>query len=239
MTGISGKNIVIAGGSSGIGLALALSLEQRGARVTVISRGRRELPESIAHIAADVLNLPDDFGTRLPEVIDGLVYAIGSINLKPFSRLTAQDFQHDHALNVLGAVRIIQHCLKKLQASESASIVLFSTVAVHTGMPYHASVASAKAAVEGLARSLAAEYSVQRIRVNVIAPSLTDTPLASALLSTDEKKQASAKRHPLGRYGKPDDCASAAAFLLNAEHSGWITGQVIAVDGGLSTLKPL
>ena len=172
----------------------------------------------------------------LPETLQGLVYCPGTIVLKPFQRLTADDFKEDFNINLLGAVKVIQGCIKQLRKSPSgASIVLFSTVAVKTGMPFHASVASAKAAVEGLTRSLAAEFA-PRIRVNAIAPSLTDTPLAQNLLSSEEKRKASADRHPLKRIGTPQEIARAAAHLLS-DAGAWITGQVMPIDGGMSSLR--
>jgi 3-oxoacyl-[acyl-carrier protein] reductase len=169
--------------------------------------------------------------TDLPEVIHGVVYCPGSINLRPFNRLTAQDFLNDFQQNVLGAIAVIQYLLPRLKKADGASIVLFSTVAVKIGMPFHASIAAAKGAVEGLAKSLAAELATSKIRVNVIAPSLTDTPLASALLSSDEKREAAAKRHPLNSIGSADEIGQLVAFLIQ-DNSRWITGQVIGVDGG-------
>jgi NAD(P)-dependent dehydrogenase (short-subunit alcohol dehydrogenase family) len=165
-----------------------------------------------------------------------LVYCPGTINLKPFHRIAISDFQNEMDINFFGAVRVLQACLKGLKKSDSASVVLFSTVAVQTGMGFHAGIASAKGAVEGLTRSLAAEWAPSKIRVNSIAPSLTDTPLASNLLSTPEKKEASDKRHPLGRIGSPEDLANAAFYLLS-ENSSWMTGQILHLDGGMSSLK--
>jgi NAD(P)-dependent dehydrogenase (short-subunit alcohol dehydrogenase family) len=174
----------------------------------------------------------------LPETLHGIVYCPGTITLKPFTSLKEEDFRHDLDVNLLGAVRVLRACQKKLFAAGGASVVLFSTVAARTGMSFHASVAAAKAAVEGMAVSLAAEWSRSKVRVNVIAPSLTDTPLAEGLLADDKRRSASAERHPLKRIGQPDDAAAAACFLLSDE-SSWITGQVLAVDGGLSRLRPL
>ncbi len=171
----------------------------------------------------------------MPEIIDGLVYCPGSITLKPFHRIKAEDFIHDWQVNFMGAVIIIQSLLANLKKAENPGIVLFSTVAVTTGMPFHSSIASAKGAVEGLTRSLAAEFA-PRIRVNCIAPSLTQTSLADKLLNTTDKLEGAAKRHPLQRIGQTADMAELACFLLS-DKAGWITGQVIHVDGGLSTLK--
>ncbi|MGI4749626.1 MAG: SDR family NAD(P)-dependent oxidoreductase [Janthinobacterium lividum] len=237
--GFADKNIVIAGGSSGIGLALVKQLTAAGAKVFVISRNAgSDLPENVTHIPHDFTSADTGFVSQLPEKIDGLVYSVGSINLKPFQRLQREDYLADFTLNVLGAVSLIQASLKALKATGNASIVLFSTVAARTGMSYHASIAASKGAIESLAVSLAAEFVSSKIRINVIAPSLTNTPLAQHLLNTPEKQEASAKRHPLGKFGQPDDIASAAKFLLS-DDSSWITGQVLNIDGGLSTLKPL
>lgn len=233
------KNIVVVGGSSGIGLALVKKLTAEGAKVFVLSRNAgTDLPENVTHIPYDVISGDNSFASALPDKIHGLVYSVGSINLKPIQRITREDFLNDFTLNVLGAVTIVQQTLKALKAAESAAIVLFSTVAAKTGMSFHTSIAASKGAIEGFALSLAAELASSKIRVNVIAPSLTNTPLAQHLLNTPEKQEASAKRHPLGKFGQPEDMAAAAKFLLSDE-SSWITGQVINIDGGLSSLKPL
>jgi 3-oxoacyl-[acyl-carrier protein] reductase len=237
MANFQDQHILIVGASSGIGLALAQKLVVAGATVYSASR---HAPEGVAvaqHLPVDFADPSASLG-GLPDCLDGLVYCPGSITLKPFGRLSADDFLKDYQINVLGAVRAIQASLNALKKSDRASVVLFSTVAASVGMNYHASIAAAKGAVEGLAKSLAAEFAVNRIRFNVLAPSLTDTPLAKTLLSTPEKQEASAKRHPLGRVGTAQDLADAAAFLLSNE-AGWITGQVIGVDGGMASLRPL
>ena len=234
---MSAKNFVIIGGSSGIGLALVKQLINDPAhQVFVFSRTKGELPSSpqIQHISMDIQS--DEFPVdHLPESINGLAYCPGSITLKPFRSLKEADFLADFEINVLGAVKSIQACLKGLKKSEMSSIVLFSTVAVSQGMAFHTSIATAKAGLEGLAKSLAAELA-PRIRVNCIAPSLTDTPLAEKLLSSKEKREASDQRHPLRRVGKASDIAAMAAFLL-LDNSNWLSGQIIGVDGGLSTLR--
>ena len=226
---MNNKNIVVIGGNSGIGKSIAEKLESVGANIFVYHRSGE---------GAERLDVTAKFETieGLPEVIDGLVYCPGTINLKPFHRFSIEDFQKDYEVNVLGAVKVLQTCLKGLKKSESASVVLFSTVAVQVGLGFHSSISSAKGAVEGLAKSLAAEWAPNKIRVNVVAPSLTDTPLASALLGNDDKKEASNKRHPLGRYGQPEDIAGATVFLLSNEAS-WMTGQVLHLDGGMSSIK--
>lgn len=196
-------------------------------------------PDKLAHIPGlhfiESDFFEDNWGADLPASLDGLVYLPGTINLKPFRALKPTDFLHDFEVNVIGAIKVLQAALKALKAGENSSVVLFSTVAVAQGMPFHSSIATSKGAIEGLMRALAAELAPS-IRVNAIAPSLTATPLASKLLSSPEKMDASAKRHPLQRLGKPEDIAAMAAFLLGKQ-SSWITGQVFGVDGGLSQLK--
>lgn len=227
------KNILLIGGSYGIGLAITKELEQ-GNTVYVASRTNDELQNlSVTHIPFDVST--DTLDTSLlPEKIDGLIYCPGSINLRPFRGLKPETFLADLQINFIDMVKVVQTLLPNLTASEQSSIVLFSTVAVKMGMPFHTSVAAAKGAIEGFAKALAAEYT-PKIRVNVIAPSLTNTPLADKFLNNETKQEKSAERHPLKRFGQPDDIAQMAAFLIS-EKSSWITGQVFAVDGGMSSL---
>ena len=230
------KNIVIIGCGSGIGLATAKELHKTH-QVLGISRTKTSEIDNLniqfyeKNILSDSLE-----NITFPEKIDGLVYAPGSINLKPFNRLTEEDFRNDFEINVLGAVKIIQKLLSNLKKSDNASIVLFSSVAAKTGMPFHASIATSKAAIEGLTKSLAAEIEEKKIRVNAIAPSLTETPLASQLLSSEERREASAKRHPLQKIGQPEEIAKMVVFLLS-ESGSWITGQTIGIDGGIGSLK--
>jgi len=234
----NGKNILIIGGTSGIGLALCNQLHQQGAHVLVASRHPLASLEAagIKHIALDVTENTSALTAQLPEVLHGIVYCPGAINLKPFARLTEEDFNRDWQVNVMGAVRVLQLTIPHLKKAQGASVVLFSTVAASIGMNFHASVATAKGALQGLTLSLAAEFAGSKIRFNAIAPSLTDTPLAGNLLATPEKRDASDKRHPLGRVGTAEELARVAAFLLSDDGS-WITGQIVHVDGGMSSLK--
>ena len=227
------KNILLIGGSYGIGLALAKEL-QNDCAVFIASR-TFENPEGIhaTHIPFDVQIDTFDI-TTLPSTLDGFVYLPGTINLRPFRGIKPETFMEDLQLNFIDMVKVLQTILPLLSASEQASIVLFSSVAATTGMPFHTSIAAAKGAVEGFAKSLAAEYA-PKFRVNVIAPSLTDTPLADKFLNNESKQEKSNERHPLKRFGQPEDIAQMAAFLLR-EKSSWISGQVFHVDGGMSTL---
>jgi 3-oxoacyl-[acyl-carrier protein] reductase len=227
------RRILLIGGNSGIGLATARLLIAKGDSVIAAVRNPGPLADTGASIQSFDATAPSPLD--LPPVLDGLVYFPGTISLKPFHRLTADDFLHDFRINCLGAITVIQAALPALKAAPSASIVLFSTVAVAQGMPFHASIAAAKGAVEGLAISLAAELA-PKIRVNVIAPSLTDTPLAGSLLNTDAKREAAAKRHSLQRVGDPDQVAELTDFLLS-EASAFMTGQVLRPDGGLSSVR--
>ena len=227
------KTILLVGGNSGIGLSTARLLQASGHSLIAASRSSDQL--SALGIPVQPFDAENPSPLDLPATLDGLIYFPGTINLKPFHRLTAADFLRDFQINCLGAAAAIQSALPALKAAPSASIIMFSTIAVAQGMAFHASIAAAKAAVEGLAKSLAAELA-PKIRVNVIAPSLTDTPLASMLLGSDQKKEAAAKRHPLQSVGSPDDVARLAAFLLS-ENSAFITGQILRPDGGLSSVR--
>jgi 3-oxoacyl-[acyl-carrier protein] reductase len=226
-------NILLIGGNSGIGLATAKLLKSEGHNLFAASRSTDSLEE--LGIPVQPFDALQPGNLDLPETLDGLIYFPGTITLKPFHRLTADDFLNDFRINCLGAAHAIQQALPALKNAPSASIVLFSTVAVAQGMAFHASISSAKAAVEGLTKSLAAELA-PKIRVNAIAPSLTDTPLASILLGNDAKKEAAEKRHPLQSVGNPDHVARLASFLLS-DASSFITGQIHRPDGGLSSVR--
>lgn len=230
-------NYLVVGGGSGIGKKVVENLALAGHQVFAASRNITEanLPPSVEAISYDVL--ADDNLDILPEVLDGLVYCPGSINLKPFHRIKASDFQAEWDLNFMGAVKVTQAVLDRLKKSDAASVVYFSTVAVQLGLPFHSSISAAKGALEGLTRSLAAEYA-PKIRFNAIAPSLTDTPLAENLLSNDKKREANAERNPLKLIGQPEDIAAACTYLLSKE-AKWVTGQILAVDGGMGAIKPM
>ena len=227
------KNILLIGGSYGIGLAIAKALENDN-NVFVASRTSEGLSDlNVTHLTFDAQKDILDI-SKLPAVIDGLVYCPGSINLRPFKGLKIETFESDLQINFIDMVKVVQTVLPQLTASNQSSIVLFSSVAASMGMPFHTSVAAAKGAIEGFAKALAAEYA-PKIRVNVIAPSLTNTPLADKFLNNETKQEKSAERHPLKRFGQPEDLAQMAAFLIS-EKSSWMSGQILHVDGGMSTL---
>lgn len=229
-------NYLIIGASTGIGRQIALQLHGTGNKVfgTYAKTSMPSDDTGVEYHHLDVLGGEPDLGF-LPDSLDGMAYCPGSISLKPFHRISADAFRADYDLQVVGAIRTIQAALPRLKQSGQASVLLFSTVAVQTGFNYHSLISASKGAIEGLTRALAAEFA-PGIRVNAIAPSLTDTPLAAALLSSDEKRQANAQRHPMKKIGQPDDIASMAVFLLTGQ-SSWITGQVFQVDGGISALR--
>lgn len=235
---------LIYGGSGGIGSALARRLRGRGHRVHLVARDRERLEALATEIGASysVADVTDRASIEAAaaeagDMLAGLAYCVGSINLKPVARLTDGDFTRDFEINALGAVRAVQASLPALKAHQgpTAAILLVSTVAVAQGFAAHASVSMAKGAVEGLTVALAAELA-PKIRVNCVAPSLTRTPLAKALTGSETMANAIAALHPIPRLGEPDDVAALGALLLDAEAS-WITGQIIGVDGGRSMLR--
>lgn len=228
------KNILIIGGNSGIGKALARQVHAEGGSVYIAGRSETDL--EFPFLQWDALQPDEKAFDTLPDELHGLAYCVGTITLKPFGRLSLDDFTQDWRINVLGAVAALQPNIGRLKQSKMSSVVFFSSVAAGAGLGFHVSIASAKSALEGLSVALAAEFAQSGIRFNAIAPSLTDTPLAANLLSTEEKREAAIKRHPLGRYGRPEDLAHTAAFLLSDEAS-WITAQVLGVDGGLGNIK--
>ena len=240
------ERVLIYGGTGGIGLATAHVLRARGVPVHLAARDAERLARAADELgdctvsAGDVSD-PDFFAAATEAAggtLAGLVYAVGTINLRPIGRLTRADAETDFRINALGAFSAVQAAIPALKAGAGetgAGVVLFSTVAVAQGFPAHASVAMAKGAVEGLALSLAAELAPQ-IRVNVVAPSLTRTPLAAAITGNETLAQGIAAMHALQRLGRPEDIAALAAFLVGPE-AAWITGQVIGADGGRSTLR--
>ena len=227
------KTILLIGGNTGIGLATAKHLQTQGHQLHAAARSPEPL-EALG-IPTQAFEAAGEVRLELPDVLDGLIYFPGSISLKPFHRLTEADFLQDFQVNCLGATKAIQAALPALKQSASASIVMFSTVAVSQGMAFHASIGAAKGAVEGLTKSLAAELA-PKIRVNAIAPSLTDTALAAPLLNSDTKKEAATKRHPLQQVGDPADLAELVGFLMS-DTSKFMSGQILRPDGGLSSLR--
>lgn len=230
------SNYLIIGASSGIGKALALKLADDGHQVYgTYHKNEIHADNPLLHYyPLNVLeeSMVLDF---LPDTLNGLIYCPGSINLRPFERIKPADFLNDYQLQVVGAIKVIQAVAPKLKISDNAAIILFSTFAVQTGLQFHSQVSASKGAIEGLTKALAAEYA-PRIRVNCIAPSLTDTPLAASLLNSDQKRESNAQRHPLKRIGTTEDIVNMVEFLLSSK-AGWITGQIMHVDGGISTLK--
>tara|TARA_B100001778_G_C18523719_1_gene600136 strand:- start:237 stop:929 length:693 start_codon:yes stop_codon:yes gene_type:complete len=228
------KNILIIGASSDIGLEICKLANADGHNIYATSRDDVNANNFDNFIQLDPnksLDVLDD----MPENIDGLVYCPGTINLRSLQRLTLEDIKNEMEVNFYGAFNIIKKVLPNLKKNDGASVVLFSTVAVKTGMPMHSSIAAAKGALEGLAKSLAAELA-PRVAINCVAPSIVDTKLAANILSTDERKQASADRHPLKTIGSINSIANSAYFLLQAKEN-WISGQIFRPDGGLSALK--
>ncbi|WP_339655024.1 SDR family oxidoreductase [Flavobacterium frigidarium] len=225
------KNILIVGGSKGIGNAILLQqLEQN--KVYNISRNAPELThDNLVHFSLNVLE------DALPEIesIDTIIYCPGSINLKPISSLSIDDFRNDFEINVIGAVKVIQKYLATLKKGTNPSIVLFSTVAVKLGMPFHASIATAKAGVEGLVKSLGAELA-SAVRINAIAPTITDTTLAAGILRNDRMKENMVERHPMKGYLQATEVAGMADFLISDKAKS-ISGQVFEMDYGIVSFK--
>jgi NAD(P)-dependent dehydrogenase (short-subunit alcohol dehydrogenase family) len=229
-------NYLVIGASSGIGEQLTLQLLNSGNKVYGSYNTKSPISTN-SNLEFFKLNVVEDKIdlSFLPDQINGLVYCPGSINLKPFDRIKPEDFENDYKLQVTGAIKVLQQVLPKLKMSVNASVVLFSSIAVQTGLPFHTQVAASKGALEGLTKALAAEYA-PKIRVNAIAPSLTQTPLANNLINTEQKIEANAQRHPLKRIGSAADIANMAEFLLS-DKASWITGQIFHVDGGMGAIK--
>ncbi len=225
------KTIVVIGGSKGIGLSI-VKLLTPSHKVISISRSVSNIEhENLTHYSVDVLS------EELPDIseVDGLVYCPGSINLKPISRLKIEDFRNDFEINVIGAVKVIQKYARVMKDSQHPSIVLFSTVAVKLGMPFHASIATAKAGVEGLVKSLGAEFA-PKIRINAIAPTVTDTELAAKLLRNERMIENITERHPLKKFLSPDEVSEMALFLLSHKTAS-MSGQILEMDCGIVNFK--
>ena len=225
------KTIVVIGGSKGIGNAIVSTLVESHQIINISRTAPPSQHANLTHYDCDILT------DELPELesVDGLVYCPGSINLKPVSRLSLDDFRADFEINVLGAVKAIQKYLPQLKKGVNPSIVLFSTVAAKLGMPFHASVATSKSGVEGLVKSLGAELA-PTIRVNAIAPTVTDTELASKLLRNEKMIENMTERHPLKKFLNPEEVAGMAEFLLS-EKAASFSGQVFEMDCGIVSFK--
>jgi 3-oxoacyl-[acyl-carrier protein] reductase len=226
------KIFIFAGASSGMATQTAALL--RNENSSIIGLTTKSLVNGY-HVCHTIGGYEESAYPEISGPINGLVYFPGTINLKPFARLSQQDFMTDYAVNALGAVSFVQKYLSNLKSSKEASVVFISSVAAQTGMPFHASISMAKAAIEGLTKALAAELA-PGIRVNAVAPSLSNTPLADRFINTADKTELAQKRNPMKKIGLPEEIAEAVAFLLSAK-SSWITGQIIHVDGGMSSLK--
>jgi len=216
------SKILLIGASSAIAQALQ---ENSDKEFIALSRSAGTL-----NLEGDLAEL-DDLGP-----ISGMVYFPGTINLKPFAMLKEEDYLADFNVNVLGAVKVLKKVINNLKEAEGASVVFVSSVAANLGLPYHASIAASKSALEGLAKSLASEYASAKVCFNVVAPSLTNTPMAGNLLKTDRQVEANEERNPMKQIGKPEQIANSINFLLDA-HNNWMTGQIIPVDGGMGNLK--
>jgi len=225
------RKIVVVGGSKGIGQAIVASLVEENVVINISRSAPLQPHANLTHYNCDILT------DELPEIeaVDTLIYCPGSINLKPISRLKLTDFREDFEINVIGAVKAVQKYLPKLKNGNSPSILMFSTVAAKLGMPYHASIAASKAAIEGLAKSLGAELA-PNIRVNVIAPTVTETDLAAKLLRNEKMVENITDRHPLKKFLKPNEVADLATFLIS-EKANSISGQIFELDCGIVSFK--
>ena len=237
------NKVLIYGGSGGVGSGLAKMLTSQGINVHIAGRNEETLSSLAAELGCGytVGDVSDEsfFSTTVidaGEDVSSVVYAIGTINLKSISRLTADDFVNDYSINVIGAFHSVKASINSLKANKG-SVLFYSSVAAQIGFPMHASIGGAKGAIDGLTLSLAAELS-PFVRVNAIAPSLTDTPLASRVLANDNVKESIGKMHPLKRLGNPEDIANLSAYLLS-DDSSWVTGQIFGLDGGRSTIASM
>lgn len=228
------KQWLVVGGNSGIGASIVERLLARDDDVLCVARHLDGMPSTVKTHRWDVTEqaFPEAF---IPEKLDGVVYCPGSIRLKPFAQLRLAEFQEDLMVNTLGAIKALQACHAALSKADHASVVMFSTVAVQTGLKFHASVATAKGALEGLVRSLAAEWA-PHISVNAIAPALIETPLSQPLIRDDKRRQGVEQMNPMKRIGQPDTVAGLCEWLLTMS-TPFVTGQVFAVDGGMSRVR--
>ncbi len=226
------KTFLLAGASSAIAIQTSAALRGKGHRVIGIST--KEAGENYDEFYRVEKYTPDQF-PALSISLDGLVYFPGSINLKPFSRIAHAEFLLDFEINCLGAVALLQTYLTHIKRSGNGSVVFLSSVAAQMGLPFHTSVALSKGGLEGLTKALAAELAPS-VRVNCVAPSLVNTPLGEKFINTPEKLEQMQKRNPMRKVGSPQEVASAIVFLLT-EDSSWVTGQILAIDGGMGTLK--
>ena len=224
------KTYVFAGSNSAISKAASTLLRNQGNRVLEISRSHPE-----TEFQYQIEKYEQGFFPSIEEKINGLVYFPGTINLKSFGQLSMHDFQQDFSIHVLGAIAFIKSYFNQVEKDGKSSVIFISSVAGSVGMPFHSSVSVSKSALEGLTKSLAAEFA-PNIRVNAIAPSLVNTPLGERFINTPEKLSAIEKRNPLRKVGSPVDIANTINFLLS-DQSNWITGQVIGVDGGMNNIK--
>lgn len=225
------KTYIIIGGSKGIGNAILQTLIENNKIINLSRTKPEQTHKNLTHYDCDILK------DELPEleVADGLIYCPGSINLKPISRFSLDEFREDYEINVIGAVKAIQKYLSIIKNSNQPSIVLFSTVAAKLGMPFHASVAAAKSGVEGLVKSLGAEFATT-LRINAIAPTVTNTQLASKLLRNNKMIDNITERHPMKKFLEPKDVANMTEFLLS-EKSNSISGQIFEMDCGIVSFK--
>ncbi|MBK9272687.1 MAG: SDR family oxidoreductase [Saprospiraceae bacterium] len=233
---VQNKKYLIIGASSGIRLAISKKLSENGAHVlgTYFKNKKENMHAGLEYHYLDVMG--QEFDPKyLDDSLNGLVYCPGTISLLPFTRINPEKFLEDYQFQFLGLIRSVQMAIPFLKKSTQASVIFFSTIAVQIGMPFHSMVASSKGAIEGLTRSLAAEFAPQ-IRFNCIAPALVETPLAASLLNTEEKRMNLALKNPLKRLGQPEDIAEMTCFLLS-EKSSWMTGQIIHLDGGFGSIK--
>ena len=225
------KNIVIIGGTKGIGKAIVSEVVDNN-NVVCLSRNQSDFSHdnyTFHNFDALVDDYPDF------ESVDCLIYCPGSINLKPISTLSLDDFRNDFELNVIGAVRAIKKYLNLLKKSGSASILLFSTVATKLGMPYHASVSVAKSGIDGLVKTLGSELA-PKVRINAIAPTITNTELASKILRNDKVIENMVERHPLKKILSSNEVAKMASFLISEDASS-ISGQIFNMDAGIVSFK--